>query len=811
MSGGDFDLAGIELEASAEVIEPIACEINELLGPIVDFKVFEATHYVIAQYFKESDKPSYEKTLGEISKGQEYFFLIIKDYSEGTFPPKYKLFLSIPEVAGCIEPIHMELKALELQSSMNEHYLSSVERVMNKLKEYVSYQVNQCCYLNAPPPNCGGFVCDLDSDLVEKLNFQDQYMVDWFNQLDESTKCEVQGVLNIEGESEEVLAEIRFALYYKNLYDGSAMMRTTLPSIEQCVEDSGIEQYLSEYQEFKDEYQLAFEMDLLGDGGYKSDDSSCFFCFKEKAKQFIEMSKKVYELMKDVAKLQLGTPDEFFIFAEMAVKIVIAVTFIGDIQAIIEGVAFLKEGKLGKGLTFVGLGLVGLAANLASPWVKVGQIFVNIGRFAKKIFNTNALSAVKVTAKILREKLAAGAKLFYNKAEGFTIQLIAGGVKIKYLIWCKLLHKGCFVKDTPVLVDRNAISKSGKVYALAAGLPFMAMPIQEVPLLSWSVANETVNEQNNLIASTDEDLYMGLFDGDPYTSLQQKQRDKYGLNDDDWYSVSFEQVDGTSKCHFALHDDWIKKQGYETKKVVILNLPEQGINGPFRVTAIKHIIPQKKPSEDAGDGYDWKPVTGLFEHQSNQVYNIDFDNGESLGVTYQHPIYSVSAGDWRLAGELEIGEEVLTKSGNTKVVSSSKKEGSQTVYNIEVKELHNFLVGESGIVVHNFCVKWISKLSDDWLNKGAHFNVPLKNGKIEIAIVPDNNGGYLLKKWPQSTKEADFLEGKKYIETALENKDFQNKLVDRVEAAIGYATERGSGKAAEFNFLHQALINSFGL
>ena len=275
------------------------------------------------------------------------------------------------------------------------------------------------------------------------------------------------------------------------------------------------------------------------------------------------------------------------------------------------------------------------------------------------------------------------------------IKNTADGVK------CRILHSGCFVKNTPVLVDRNAISKSGRVYALAAGLPFMAMPIQEVPLLSWSVANETVNEQNNLIASTDEDLYMGLLDGDPYTSPQQKQRDEYELNDSNWYSISFEQVDGTSKCHFALHDDWIKRQGYEIEKVVTLNLPEQGINGPFRVTAVKHIIPQKKPTEDAGDGYDWKPVTGLFEHQSNQVYDISFDNGEELGVTYQHPIYSTTTGGWRLAGELEIGEEVLTKSGNTKVVSSTKKEGLETVYNLEVKELHNFLVAESGVVVHN--------------------------------------------------------------------------------------------------------------
>lgn len=283
---------------------------------------------------------------------------------------------------------------------------------------------------------------------------------------------------------------------------------------------------------------------------------------------------------------------------------------------------------------------------------------------------------------------------------------------------CKIGIGGCFVKDTPVLMANKSNNTSqsrfkisnAKSLAVAAAMPIVAVPIQEVQLLDYAVAHETVNEQNNLIASTDEDLYLGLLNEDPYTSDQQRERDEYEINDTDWYSVSFEQVNGTSKCHFALHDDWIQKQGYEADKVVILNLPEQGINGPFRVTAIKHILPQKKPSEDAGDGYDWKPVTGLFEHQSNQVYTISFDNGESLGVTYQHPIYSVTAGDWKLAGELEIGEEVLTKSGNSKVVSSTKKRGSETVYNLEVQELHNFLVGESGVVVHNSCLDAFMKM-----------------------------------------------------------------------------------------------------
>ncbi len=271
---------------------------------------------------------------------------------------------------------------------------------------------------------------------------------------------------------------------------------------------------------------------------------------------------------------------------------------------------------------------------------------------------------------------------------------------------CRIGIGGCFVKDTPVLMANNAnrfsLRNSTKALAVAAAMPIVAVPIQDVQLLDYAVCHKTVNADYGLTASTDDDIYLGLLNKDPYTSDQQRERDEYEINDTDWNEVVFEEVNGGSTAKLALHKDWIIQKGYKIDGVVNLDLPEQGISGPFKITSIKHIVPQKKPiDEHESDDYDYKPVTALFTHESNQVYNIDFDNGESLGVTYQHPIYSASEGDWVLAGELEIGEKVLTYNGETEVLSSEKKEEPETVYNLEVKELHNFLVGESGIVVHN--------------------------------------------------------------------------------------------------------------
>ncbi|MCR9134161.1 MAG: hypothetical protein NXI08_16465 [bacterium] len=106
---------------------------------------------------------------------------------------------------------------------------------------------------------------------------------------------------------------------------------------------------------------------------------------------------------------------------------------------------------------------------------------------------------------------------------------------------------------------------------------------------------------------------MNSADNDPFTSPQQRQRDQYKLDDTNWHEVIFEQVHGTSTAKLALHTDWITQNNYQLDAVVNMNLPEQGISGPFRITSIKHILPQKRPEdEDAGQGFVFRPVTGIF-------------------------------------------------------------------------------------------------------------------------------------------------------------------------------------------------------
>jgi hypothetical protein len=66
-----------------------------------------------------------------------------------------------------------------------------------------------------------------------------------------------------------------------------------------------------------------------------------------------------------------------------------------------------------------------------------------------------------------------------------------------------------------------------------------------------------------------------------------------------------------------------------------------------------------------------------------------------------------------MAGELVPGEQVLTKNGEAAVASKVKLDGVHTVYNLEVRELHNFLVSDDGVVVHNAYI--INKCLNDLL------------------------------------------------------------------------------------------------
>jgi hypothetical protein len=103
-----------------------------------------------------------------------------------------------------------------------------------------------------------------------------------------------------------------------------------------------------------------------------------------------------------------------------------------------------------------------------------------------------------------------------------------------------------------------------------------------------------------------------------------------------------------------------------------------------------------------------------FERFANDVLSVKIaDESEPIGVTSEHPFFvkmqgarnslSSEDGEWRKAGELLVGDEVLKADGTWATVENVETRSNDKVYNFEVSQNHNYFVGEQGLLVHNTC------------------------------------------------------------------------------------------------------------
>jgi Pretoxin HINT domain/Domain of unknown function (DUF4280) len=128
-----------------------------------------------------------------------------------------------------------------------------------------------------------------------------------------------------------------------------------------------------------------------------------------------------------------------------------------------------------------------------------------------------------------------------------------------------------------------------------------------------------------------------------------------------------------------------------------------------------------------------KPVINTFNRTTDLLVKIEID-GEIITATPEHPFYA--NGDWKAAGLLETGDDILLFSGKLATVKEVKYEGahapieiadtifeeqeiidenSTKVFNFEVEGWHTYFVGWLGMLVHNagVCIKAVVKKSGE--------------------------------------------------------------------------------------------------
>ncbi len=149
----------------------------------------------------------------------------------------------------------------------------------------------------------------------------------------------------------------------------------------------------------------------------------------------------------------------------------------------------------------------------------------------------------------------------------------------------------------------------------------------------------------------------------------------------------------TLTAKFLRTREWVDAQGLERGAEHRLEIDELGVDGPARVTNIGacHLEP--------GPGC---VVTGTVTHLNRAVLRLHFvESTEVLEPTILHQLWSADRDGWVPAGELTVGERLLTERGAVTIDEIERLDGVHQVFNFEVAGAHTYLVSGLAIKSHN--------------------------------------------------------------------------------------------------------------
>lgn len=104
--------------------------------------------------------------------------------------------------------------------------------------------------------------------------------------------------------------------------------------------------------------------------------------------------------------------------------------------------------------------------------------------------------------------------------------------------------------------------------------------------------------------------------------------------------------------------------------------------------------------------YDYRPVVDTVSFDDKKIYEVVVKDHhgklETYRTTKEHPFWVVDTG-WLPASLLQIGMTLIDRDNEAvlSVISQTKIDKTETVYNFEVEEFHTYHIGEFGVWVHN--------------------------------------------------------------------------------------------------------------
>ena len=119
--------------------------------------------------------------------------------------------------------------------------------------------------------------------------------------------------------------------------------------------------------------------------------------------------------------------------------------------------------------------------------------------------------------------------------------------------------------------------------------------------------------------------------------------------------------------------------------------------------------------------YGYRPVVNTVSYNDKEIYEVVVKDNDGKFETYQtteeHPFWVVDTG-WLPVSLLQTGMTLVNRNDEAvlTVVSQSKLNKTDTVYNFEVAEFHTYHIGEFGVWVHNDCLPNLNSAKID-MNK----------------------------------------------------------------------------------------------
>ena len=156
--------------------------------------------------------------------------------------------------------------------------------------------------------------------------------------------------------------------------------------------------------------------------------------------------------------------------------------------------------------------------------------------------------------------------------------------------------------------------------------------------------------------------------------------------------------------------------------------------------------------------YDYRPVTQVNVNQANDIVRVQVDD-EVIECTPTHPFMTEQG--WVPAADLLKGNHVLSTNNEYRTITAIESicyDAPVSTYTLCVDEYHSFLVGNTGVVVHNKC-----KPNEKYANDTYHFPEGSAQAKKYPDGVPFDADGYpIFDKYATKTVKFDYpsLEGK---------------------------------------------------